>query len=302
MNPLSGLNKLLYWPICRAYARYFLEDKPADAMYRFLCSLQFLRVHRFWPNFLHPRRFSEKVWSDMIHDRNPQLTLISDKLCVRDFVASKVGGKYLIPLFLKVDTAEMIPFDELPSKFVIKTNHGCGYNIIVKDKTQLDRENTIVQLKKWLRENFCTDKYIGSEWGYKNIKPMIIIEQFIEENGKPPVDYKFYCFDGCVEIVTLHFDRFEEHKTRTFDRNFQPHEFRYDFPQWSGECQRPQNFEKMVQLAELLADGFQFIRVDLYCLENDIYFSELTPYPGGVSTKFLPERQDYLLGEKWKTK
>ncbi len=136
--------------------------------------------------------------------------------------------------------------------------------------------------------------------GYKNINPTIIIEFFVEERGKPPVDYKFYCFSGRVEVLTLHFDRFEEHKTRTFDRDFQPHEFRYGFKQWSGGCQRPSNFEAMVQLAESLAEGFDFMRVDLYSVGNRIYFSELTPYPGGVSLKFLPPRQDLILGEKWK--
>ena len=124
MNLTSGLFKVLHWPICRAYARHFVGDKPADALFRSLCSLQFWRVHRYWPNFVEPRSFSEKLWSRMLHERDPMFTLISDKLRVRDYVANKVGPDYLIPLLWTGENAEQIPFGQLPSKFVIKTNHG----------------------------------------------------------------------------------------------------------------------------------------------------------------------------------
>jgi len=299
---INGLFRLIYWPICRAYSRLIVRDRPADTVYRFLCSAQFWLVHRFWPDFVHPRRFTEKVLSRMLYDRDPIFTLISDKLRVRDYVTNKVGSEYLIKLIWSGDDTEEIPFDELPLKFVIKANHGCGYNILVNDKRRLDQTRTKRQLKKWLRENFCQDKYVGTEWGYRNIKPTIIIEEFIEEKAKAPVDYKFYCFYGRVEFLTLHFDRHIEHKTRSFNRNFEPYEFRYDFEQWNGECKRPPKFEVMVQLAESLSDEFDFMRVDLYGLENKVYFGELTPYPGGVATKFLPPSRDYILGEMWKSK
>lgn len=103
-----------------------------------------------------------------------------------------------------------------------------------------------------------------------------------------------------VEVFTLHYDRFEGHKFRSYDRNFKPHELEYDLPQWKGELKRPLNFEEMVRLVESMAVGFDFMRVDIYSVENKIYFSELTPYPGGTNTQFLPERQDVILGNKWK--
>ena len=302
MNPISGLFKLMYWPICRLYAKYMIGDKPADAVMRFLCVLQFWRVYRFLPNFVHPRRFSEKLWHRMLLDRDHRLTMLSDKLRVRDYVAKKARSEYLIPMLWSGDNPEKIPFNALPSKFVIKTNHGCGYNIIVKDKIQLDREKARRQLKKWLGENFCQDKYLGTEWGYKNIKPSIIIEASLEDDGKAPVDYKFYCFSGRVEILTLHFCRFEEHKTMAFDRNFKAYEFSSDFNQYGGEIKQPLNFEEMVQIVETLARGFDFIRVDLYNVRGRVYFSEYTPYPAGVSSfRGLDLKSlDYILGEKWK--
>lgn len=297
---IDRLFKLIYWPICRAYARFLVGDRPADALYRLLCSVQFWMTHRFWPNFAEPRRFSEKLWSLMLFERDPQMTMLTDKLLVRDYVAAKAGSEYLIPLLWSGEKPEEIPFDQLPLKFVIKANHGCGYNIFVKDKTQLDQAVSVLKLKRWLSENFCSDKYLGTEWAYKNIRPTIIIEKFIEENGKLPADYKFWCFSGRVECVILYLDRFENLSSKTFDRDFKPIELRFNVPEYSGARLRPQNFGSMIQLAESLANGFGFVRVDLYNINGKILFGELTFYHGGVSYEFRPASQDYFFGEKWK--
>jgi len=299
MNPVNAFFKLFYWPICRAYARH-LGDKAADSLLRFLCSFQFLRTCGFWPNFVNPRRFSEKVWSLQLHGRDPILTLISDKLRVRDYVAEKVGSAYLVPLLWQGEQPEKIPFDELPRKFVIKNNHGCGFNIFVKDKSEIDKGKVKEQLRKWIRTNFCHDTFLGIAWGYRNIRPHILIEPFLEENGKVPVDYKFWCFSGQVESISLHFDRFGNHMTLSFDRNFNPGGLHFDLPQYSGKFERPVNYKEMIEVAEALANEFEFMRVDLYNVEGKIYFSELTPYPGGVTTRFDPEKMDHLLGEKWR--
>jgi hypothetical protein len=222
---------------------------------------------------------------------------------VRDYIAGKGGGDYLIPLLWNGDNPEKIPFDELPLKFVIKANHGCGYNIIVKDKTQLDREKAKRQLKKWLDSNFCNDTFLGIAWGYKNIKPHIIIESSLEENGKVPVDYKFFCFSGRMDFFKIDFARFEGHSEKFFDRELNGLDLvEVGLKRYQGKIDLPNDFEEMVRVAESLSEGFDFMRVDLYSTKNKIYFSELTPYPGGVSAKFEPDSFDYVFGEKWKWK
>lgn len=302
MNPINGLFKVLYWPTCRAYSRH-LGDRPADALLRFLCSIFYWRVYRFWPNFVHPRRFTEKVWNRMLYERDPLYTLISDKFRVRDYIADKVGGEYLITLLWSGKNPEEIPFDTLPDKFVIKTNHGCEYNIIIQDKTQLNKKKIIMQLKKWLGENFGNDMFLGIAWAYRNIKPHIIIETFLEENGHSPVDYKFFCFSGRVEYFKIDFDRFKGHSVMYFDRDFNKLDlFEPGFKKYQGKIDLPRNIYDLMRLAESLATGFDFIRVDLYSIEDKIYFSELTLYPGGVFSKFEPDYYDYVLGEKWKWK
>lgn len=301
MNLITGMLKLFHWPICRAYARYILKDKPADNIFRILCGIQFLRVYHHWPDFLHGERFSEKLWNRMLHDRNPLLTIVSDKLRVRDYVAAKVGSEYLIRVLWEGYNPEEIPFDELPSRFVIKTNHGCGYNIIVHEKRILDRIKAKQQLRRWLRENYCEDTYIGSEWGYRNIKPTILIETFIEQSETTPVDFKFYCFAGIVEIVTLHFDRFKEHKTKAYNRQFEPYIFANSSNVYGFRYECPANFKLMVEIAESLSKEFEFIRVDLYNVNGSIYFGELTPYPAGVSSFRAIDIStlDHILGKKW---
>lgn len=300
MSLKPTLYNLLYLKPCRVYAKEVMGDKPADAIYRFLCSLQFYKIYKFWPNFVKPGRFSEKIWSRMLHDRNPLWTVINDKFLVRDFVEARVGGGYLIPLLWEGKRPEQIPFDLLPDEFVIKATHGCSYNIIVLNKESLDREKTLHTLRKWLNENYCEDFLIGIEWGYKNIKPRLIIETFVKEKGKYPVDYKFWCFSGHVESISVHFNRFEKHTTRSFDGNFEPGGLKFQLPLYIGEYQRPSNYKEMIFVAESLANGFDFMRVDLYSVDNKIYFSELTPYPGGVTNRFEPENVDRVLGEKWR--
>jgi hypothetical protein len=216
-------------------------------------------------------------------------------------VAAKVGSEYLIPLLWSGDNPEEIPFHELQSKFVIKKNHGRGYNIFVKDKSLLNWAKIKMQLQKWLCENYCQDKWLGIEWAYKNIKPTILIESFIDgESSTSLTDYKFWCFSGRVECLIMYFDRFENISAMTVNRNFEPIELRFNIPEYHGNCSRPPNFDSMIQLAETLATGFDFIRVYLYNLQGKILFGELTFYHGGISYQFRPPRQDYFFGGKWK--
>lgn len=300
IRSLTGASRRVYWPICRMYARR-LGDRPADAVLRSLCKLQFVMVNHFWPDFVRPRRFSEKVWARQLMDRGPMLTLVSDKLRVRDYVVEKGGSNYLIPLYWSGSDPENVPFDCLPMKFVMKTNHGCGYVIIVDDKKKLNQDWVKRQLKKWLAENFAKDTYLGVAWGYRNVRPNIMVEAFVGENDKTPVDYKFWCFGGRVEFVSLHFDRFENHSTLCFDRGFREGSgFDFGLPTYAKRFEVPSNGDEMVRMAETLAAGFPFLRVDMYNVDGRIYFGELTPYPGGVSTRFLPVERDIELGRKWK--
>jgi len=289
----------LYFLICRCYAKYVLGDMPSDTVMRFLCAPYFWYIHRYWPDFKNPRTFSEKIWHRMLYNRDPLLTLISDKYRVRDYVAKKGGADYLIPLLWHGENPEDIPFDKLPNKFVIKANHGCGYNIIVHDKTTIDKKIVKKKLQSWLSANFCQDTYFGIAWAYKNIKPSIIVESFIGNDCQVPIDYKFFCYAGCAEFVQVSIDRFGDASERLLDRNFESLDVWNGLKLYQGEIVRPNNYDEMLKVAESLAQGFDFIRVDLYSVDSRIYLGELTCYPAGGMAPFIPKEYDFIFGKKW---
>lgn len=300
MNLLNGLMKRLYWPGCRAYARH-LGDRPADSVMRFLCGLEFRRTFGFWPDFVRPERFSEKIWSKQLHDRDPRLTMVSDKWRVRTFVARAVGCEVLVPLLWHGEDPEQLPFEQLPTRFVIKANHGCEYNIIVTDRSRLDHAAVVVKLKRWMNRNFGRDAGLGIAWSYTNIEPHIIVEEFLGGDDGPPVDYKFFCFSGRVEFFKVDVDRFGAHSARYFDKNLNPLELReVGFELSDGRVVLPGNIARMFAVAQILSKGFDFMRVDLYSVDGDIFFGELTPYPGGISNRLEPVTYDALFGDMWR--
>ena len=302
MNLTEKLFELIYMPVCRTYARHILGEKPADTIMRFLYVPYFWHIHRYWPHFEKPQSFSEKVWHRMLYKRDPQLTLVSDKLRVREYISEKVDSKYLIPMLWHGENPEDIRFDKLPQQFVIKLNHGCGFNIIVQDKAQLNIPKTKKQLKKWLSVNFCQDTFLGTGWAYRNIIPCIIIETFIGENGQIPLDYKFFCFDGRAEFVLMTFDRFGSLTEKHVNRNFQPLDLWNGAPQYTGKINKPANYEEMLNLADSLAQDFDFVRVDLYSVGDHVYFGELTCYPAGGLARFKPKEYEFIFGKKWNLK
>lgn len=301
MNLMAATARATYMPFCRAYSRYVVGNQPADFVLMWFSSLHFWRVHGYWPQLRSPRSFEEKVVARMLFDRDPRWTLLSDKILVRDYVASRAGKGLLIPLLWTGKRAQDIPFDELPAQFVVKANHGCGYNMIVTDRSQCDRALAERKVEKWISENFCHDYILGIAWAYRNICPTIMVESFIGDHRSPPVDYKFFCFGGRVEMFKMDFDRFTDHSVVFFDRECRPldvHE--RGLKRYGGQVELPDSMSRMIEIAECLAEGLDFIRVDLYNVSNHIYFGELTCYPSGGTGPWTPESFDFLCGGKWK--
>lgn len=213
--------------------------------------------------------------------KHPLITECCDKYRVRDYVKRMGCEEMLNDLIGVWNNPDEINFDKLPNKFVLKCNHGAGYNIICDDKTQLDIEMVKRQLKIWMRENYWK---LYAETQYKFIHKKIICEHYIEtENDDWPDDYKFFCINGRCDCVMICKERKTgETKFYYFDRSLQYHpEYFYITPTEEEkilpeEILYPQNIEEMFRFAEILAKPFPFVRVDLYNEKGKIIFGELT--------------------------
>lgn len=263
---------------------WYLKEKYKDCMKRKL-------------DLENPRSFNEKLQWLKVYNRNPKYTMMVDKYLVREYIASKIGEEYLIPLVGGPwKKAEDIDFDKLPDKFVLKCNHDSASVVICKDKKTINRSDTITFLNSCLKKNHY---YFGREWPYKNVEPLIIAEQYMSNDGCSELnDYKLMCFDGEVKYSFVCSERFSSNlKVTFFDNDWNVMPFLRSHPKSSVEIPKPKLYDKMVELAEILSKDIPFIRVDFYEINGKIYFGELTFFPGSGFEAFQPEEWDYKLGE-----
>lgn len=251
-------------------------------------------------NIKNPTTLNEKLQWLKFNYRFPLQSIVSDKLLVRDYVAEKIGSEYLIPLFGAWEKYDDINFEKLPEKFVLKCNHDSGGLVICTDKGKLDYRKTRNKLEKSLKSNFF---YIGREYQYRNIKPMIICEQFISDGGKVPMDYKIYCFNGKPDVILVCKDRFSNNTHRAsylyFDQdwNFLPLN-KGDDKLESIDVPKPQHLDKMIEIAKELSKDFVFARIDLYNIEGKIYFGEITLSPNSGFDADIKYETDLMFGNK----
>lgn len=256
-------------------------------------------------NLKHPKTLDEKIQWLKLNDyyNNPLVTQCADKYAVRQYVEQCGCGEILNELYGVYDKVDDVPWEQLPNKFVLKWNFGCGQNLIVFDKSSLDIEDAKRKLNKWygLRNTF----YLAySEMQYRGIPPKLLCEKLIEtEDGSLPVDYKLYCFNGAPDCVLVCTNREQNsHSTQYyfFDKDW--HLKRYNKRGKEAPADftlpRPEGIEQLFDYAERLTKPFPFVRADFYLENGKITFGELTFTPcGGFDVNRLPETQ-LLFGSK----
>ncbi len=246
-------------------------------------------------NLKNPRTFNEKMQWLKLYDSTPIKTQLADKYLVRDWIKEKIGEQYLVPLLGVYDKFEDIDFNQLPNQFVIKCNHGSGWNIIVKDKSKLDLVDTKEKLDKWMNLNFAF--MTGFELHYRDIKPKIIIEKYVDELGDALYDYRFFCSYGKVIQIWLDVNSGTPyHERKIFDRDWNELDITVKWPRLKTVVEKPRNLEKMIKMSEFLSASFSLVRVDFYDVNNHIYFGEMTFTSMSGIGKFNPEREDLKLG------
>ena len=261
---------------------------------------QFEKRHGYPPDLANPKTWSEKIQWIKLYDRNPLYTRCSDKYRMREYVAEKAGEQYLVPLLGVYDDAAKIDFDALPESFVIKANHGSGWNLIIRDNgTGLDRRAVIKRCNKWLARSYYVNH---REWQYKNVAPRLVVEELLlDDEGNVPADIKIHCFDRGRGDVVIGIDsaRFSRHRRDHYDEQWNRIDLTFAFEQSDDGVARPKMLEQMVGLARSLAEPFRYVRVDLYALRDRIYVGELTFTPGSGYDPFVPEAADRDWGERF---
>ena len=243
----------------------------------------------------NPKTFNEKLQWLKLYDRKDIYTTMVDKYEAKKYVANIIGEEYIIPTLGIYEKWEEIDFDKLPNQFVMKCTHDSGGIVICKDKNNLDIKKAKKKIYKSLKYNYF---YFGREWPYKNVKPRIIIEKYMEDESKKELkDYKFFCFNGKVKICLVCTDRQTDLKETFFDDNWNIIEVKRPNHKINANIKKPVNFELMKVLAGKLSKNIPFIRVDFYEYKRKIYFGELTFFPASGFVDFEPRNWDYKLGE-----
>jgi len=209
-----------------------------------------------------------------------------------------LGDEYVIPtLYGGYSRFDDIPFEKLPDQFVIKCNHDAASVIVCKDKNKFDYEKAKKKIEGALHTNYYHSD--GKQWGYKNIKPQVFVEKFMQDgNNEYLCDYKFMMFNGECKCVFVCADRNSGLRVNFYDVNWNLLPFIRHYPNTDYEIPKPRNLENMLEIANKLASVLKnpFVRIDLYDINDNIYFGEYTFYPGGGLEEFTPLEWDYKMG------
>lgn len=246
-------------------------------------------------NLKNPRTFNEKIQWLKLYYHAPLYTKLVDKYAVREYVEGKIGNQYLTDCYGVYLRFDDIDFNNLPDRFVIKCTHDCGSIVLCHSKSGLDYNKTRKKINTALSQNYY---YQSREWPYKNVKPRIIVEEYLEDqNLKDLYDYKFFCFNGVPKALFVATGRQSgDMRIDFYDMNFNKLPFERGYPNSDKKLRKPANFDKMVELAQTLSAGIPFVRVDFYDIGERIVFGEMTFSPGGGMEVFKPKKWDYIWG------
>lgn len=261
--------------------------------------LKFRATMGYWPDLKKPKTFSEKLQWLKLYDRKPEYTTMVDKAEAKKWVAERIGEEYIIPTIGVWDSVEEVDWDILPNQFVMKCTHDSGGIVICKDKKSLDIDDAKKTLKRFQHRRYF---YQNREWPYKNVKPRIIAEQYIEPrpNVKDLTDYKWYCFNGEPKYCQVIQDRSTNETIDFFDTEWNHQEF-IGLNTAAGPAAeqptRPANLDIQIQIARELSKDMTFSRIDLYETNENEYFGEITFYPASGFGLFAPDQYNEILGK-----
>lgn len=291
-------------------AIHYLLHKPSEIIAYIFMKIAFFLPDRIYLSILfrlkmgqrlnldNPKTFNQKLQWLKLYDRYPEHTNMVDKYEAKGIAAKIIGEDHIIPTYGVWSRFEDIDFDKLPEQFVLKATNGGGNRdvIICKDKSTFDYRKAESIFKKTLSDNTIYRNF--REWPYKDIKPRIIAEKYMSDESGELKDYKFYCFNGEPKMILIANERMSDNGPYFdfFDEEFQHLPFTQGAPNYYKTVDKPDTFEEMLSLAKILAHGLTHVRVDLYSVNNVVYFGEWTFFDSSGYEKFTPDEWDGIVG------
>jgi hypothetical protein len=268
---------------------------PEKARIQFLC----IYKHKSLARLKDPISFNDKINWRKLNDRNPIYPILADKLAVKKFIDDLNLDMITPKTLCWSNNLINLDLDQLPDDYVLKANHASGTNIIIRSGMRLSDKRLLELQKIWTRVDI-SKTFV--EWGYSQIPVKFFAEEFLDFDKVAPTDYKFWVFGGKVAFVQVDVGRFQDHRRAFYDREWNKMPFLLTYPDVETPSIRPNNFNKMIGLAETLSQSLDFIRVDLYTDDINVYFGEITMYPGAGYEVFSPKKYDKIIGNMWNLK
>ena len=251
-------------------------------------------------HFKNPKRFTEKLQLYKLEKKFPLMAKCHDKYTVHEYVKEKGLGDILVPIYQVAKKSSELDFASLPDKFVMKTTNWGDTNIFCYDKSTFDWDAACKQLDKWLETDVTkqTLEYSLAGDGY------IIVEKMLDrDKNNDLIDYRMFCFNGKVSFLQITTEYVDDHangRKGWTDRDFNlTHYKNAGFRCVEEQPEKPVNYDKMIEIAETLSAGFPHVRVDLYNVDGDIHFAEMTFISGGGFSVWETDEFDFVLGEKF---
>lgn len=260
---------------------------------------EFKNCNFYEMDFSNPQTYCQKVYWLRLYGATPLKQKLADKYLCREYVEDIIGEKYNVPLLGVWDDFDEIDFDKLPMQFVLKANHGCGFNIIIKNKNEMNKSHVKKEINKWMQMNYAL---FFCEMQYYHIPRKIIAEQYLEQIDGGLYDYKFHCFNGkplfCEVIGERNMDT-GDGRQAIYDCKWNLLEFTFgDYKQFNSLISKPKLLDEMVDISAKLSSGIDYVRVDLYMVEDKVLVGELTfTATGGNNPNMTPKNADLDLGK-----
>lgn len=272
-------------------ARYISHKLPE----RISTQIWFFYITGRFLNITNPETLTDKINWLKLNDKNPAYKKYVDRESVRAYVAEKSPDCAMALILLKTQNISAAQWDALPNRFVLKASHGAGMVKIIKDKRKASLEEIQAVVREWLSLDYSA---LYREWVYKDLDRYVIAEEFLSDiNGAIPNDFKFFCLNGKVAFVCVDFGRFSNLHRSVFDSDFNLIDVKLTYP-LGPQIQKPAIYEKAREIAERLSSEITFARVDLYLLDESVYFGEITLIPGAGRLNFTPSDFDRKMGAR----